>query len=133
MTAMGNGSYVSNNLQFTVADSYTLSIKLDGVTEILSPPSMPLTNRIKVVPSLVQAAHSVLVSPSSTLHHVTAGIPDTFTIQAKDIYQNVRMAGSDRMILELYGPSGLDTLQSTSGDVSEPGLTEASMQYGTNA
>ena len=73
------------------------------------------SQRIEVVPSLVQAAYSHLKTPILTT--LTAGVECgpvspacKFEIQAKDIYQNDRFFSSDRLMLEWQGPSGLEAL-----------------------
>lgn len=86
--AMGNGSYVLG-LQLTLAEPYDLSILLDGTAEILG---APLLNRILVVPSLTQAAYSLLVTTDSPL---TAGVTYTFEIRAKDIFGNTVLGSQD--------------------------------------
>jgi len=76
---MGNGSYLGV-LAFAIADSYDLTVTLNASTHIMA---SPLTNKILVVPGLVQAAHTHLQTSLGTL---TAGVTYEFTIEAMDIF-----------------------------------------------
>ena len=80
---MGNGSYFGV-LAFAIADSYDLTVTLNASTHIMA---SPLTNKILVVPGLVQAAHTHLQFNNKTsLGTLTAGVTYEFTIEAMDIF-----------------------------------------------
>lgn len=76
-----------------IADSYDLTVELASVALINS----PLTNKILVKPSLVQAAFTNLVQTQATL---TAGVNYEFTIQARDIFSNIVVNSSDHISFE---------------------------------
>lgn len=91
---MSNGSYLGV-LTFTIQDSYDLTITLDSGSQIMS---SPLTNKILVVPSLVQAAYTHLETSLSTL---VAGVTYEFTIEAMDIFSNVVLGSTDWIQYEI--------------------------------
>ena len=62
----------------------------------------PLENKILVRSGLVQAAHTHVVRSFDPL---TAGETYVFTIQAKDIFENVVLHSEDVINFELRGPA----------------------------
>jgi len=74
----------------------------------------PLLNKILVVPGLVQAAHTYLVTSQDTL---TAGISYTFDIRAKDIYENTVVNSQDLIDFKLLGPDGATGATETAATV----------------
>lgn len=102
-----------------IAESYDLTVALEdaggAAAEIVD---SPLENKILVSSGLVQAAYTEIVTSYDPL---TAGITYVFTIQAKDIFQNVVLNSEDKISYELRGPE--------SSLLSEIREFSASMEY----
>lgn len=100
-SSQGNASFKAE-LPLEIAESYDLKIELEdgagGWEEILG---SPLESKILVRSGLVQAAHTHIVTSFEPL---TAGETYVWTIQAKDIFENVVLNSEDRINFEIRGP-----------------------------
>lgn len=124
--ANNNGTY-SAHFKFTIAEDYTLRVRLNGV-DLFGTPISDIA--VRVGPA--QAKHSLLVSSQSPL---VAGTNYTFKIQAKDIYSNIAVAVNDVPEMFDFELIGLDDPYN-SGELVKAdikylfGLYEATFQLG---
>ena len=86
LTAAGSGNYTATFTIYTTG-TYTLTITSSGVAVSGSPFT------VIVVPGALSGAVSYVLPPAPNTTSLVSGVPDTFSIQARDAYANAISVG----------------------------------------